>query len=188
MTDMVDIEAAYAATEENDAQYYSVNSVTLGELYEDGLIDWEDDSWSFPKYSDAQHAQLCRKITNRFYDRDIGVLPVLSWKREFLRKLDEIMPKYIPLYKKLDERQDSLNATDEYYKSRNIVSDFPQTQLSGNEDYASMGTDHEYERLHDGTVIDMAGRLREYDDVDVMILNELESMFSCLMTVSMNNW
>lgn len=185
---MIDIDAAIEATEKYDQEYYSVMSVTLGELVEDGIVDLSDESWEFPRYSDAQHEQLCRKITNRFYERDIGVLPVLSWKREFLRKLDEIMPKYIPLYKKLDERGDNVNATDEWYKSRNVVSDFPQTQLSGNEDYASMGTDHEYERLHDGTVIDLAERLRAYDHVDVMILDELEPLFSSLFTVSLNCW
>lgn len=173
---------------DNDFVGSGVTSVTLGELYEDGWFDLTKSSWSFPQYSDEQHKRLCSKILNHFYTREIGVMPPGLWKREFLRKLDEIMPKYIYLYKKLDSGLDSLNAKDEFYKSRNIVSDFPQTMLSGNEDYASMGTDHEYERINDGTIFEYADNIASYNDVDLLIINELETMFSCLYTVSINAW
>ena len=57
---------------------------------------------------------MCDKILNHYYDRDIGILPPLAWKRRFLGKLNEIMPKYIPMYRKLDTSPAMLNATDEY--------------------------------------------------------------------------
>lgn len=181
---------AYTDVTTYDGNYIgsAVVSVTLGELYKDGWIDFTSDSWSFPKYNDEQHERLCKKIINHYWSRELGILPPLQWKREFLRKLDEIMPKYIFLYKELEDAENGLNATDEGYKSRNIVSDFPQTQLAGNEDYASMGTDHEYERVHKGTILDTVERLRDYDDVDLLIVNELESLFSCLVTVNLNCW
>ena len=93
-----------------------------------------------------------------------------------------------PLYAKLDERGGDLNSTDEYYKGRVVSSDYPQTQLAGNEDYASAGQDRQYERVHDGTVLDMSERLRGYDDVDLQIINDLDPLFSCLLTVNINNW
>lgn len=188
---MIDVDAAIEVSKEYDSNYTgtAVISVTLGELVEDGWIDFKDSTWKFPQYSDEQHERLCSKIVNHYYTREIGVLPPLTWKREFLRKLNEIMPKYITLYKYLDEMgANGLSARDEGYKSRNIVSDFPQTILSGNEDYASMGTDHEYERIHRESAFDYVARLRVYDDVDLLIIEELESMFSCLLTVGVSCW
>lgn len=188
---MIDVNAAYEWSQRFDNDYIgsAVDSVTLGELVDDGWIDFSKKAWDFPKYSDAQHKQLCNKIVNHYYSRELGILPPKQWKREFLRKLDEIMPKYITLYKLIDESgSNGLSARDEAYKSRNIVSDFPQTQLAGNEDYASMGTDHEYERIHRESIFDYADRIKTYDDVDLLIIDELESMFSCLLTVNVNAW
>lgn len=187
----IDVDAIIAQSTEYDRNFTgsSVTTVTLGELYEDGWFDLTSSEWDFPKYNDEQHSRLCKKILNHYYTREIGVIPPGLWKREFLRKLDEIMPKYIMLYKDLDNYGvNGLNATDEGYKSRNIVSDFPQTQLAGNEDYASMGTDHEYERVHKGTILDTYERLKDYNDVDLAIINDLDSLFSCLITVNINAW
>lgn len=171
-----------------ESEFRDVVTLALGELYEDGWFDLSDSSWDFPKYSDEQHERLCGKILDHYYMRCIGVLPLGQWKREFLRKLNEIMPKYIVLYKYIDENPDSWNSTDEYYKGRNITSDFPQTRLAGNQDYASTGLDTEYERLKAGSILELAELLKSYDDVDLQIVNELECLFSCLMTVNMNVW
>lgn len=171
-----------------EPEFHDINTLCLGELWKDGWFDLTDPTWDFPKYNDEQHKRLCDKILNHYYMRDIGVLPLMQWKREFLRKLNEIMPKYIILYKKIDENPGNYNATDEYYKSRNVFSDYPQTQLSGNEDYATSGTDHQYERIHDGTILDLSSKLEAYSDVDLQIVNELEPLFSCLMTLNINAW
>lgn len=169
-------------------EFHSVVTISLGELHEMGWFDLTDSSWDFPRYSDEQHERLCAKILERFYDREIGVLPPGAWKREFLRKMREIMPRYMYLYKKLDTALDTMNANDEWYKSRYVLSDYPQSQLGGNEDYASSGTDTQYERIHDGSIIDLQAKLRDYRDVDEMVLDEIDSMFSCLITVNMNAW
>ena len=69
-----------------------------------------------------------------------------------------------------------------------MFSDFPQTRLSGNEDYAANGTDHQYERIRDGTILELSERLKSYEDVDLQIVNELEPLFSCLFTLNINAW
>lgn len=171
-----------------ESEFHNVVTFSLGELWKDGWFNLEDESWDFPKYSDEQHKRLCGKILDHYYMRNIGVLPLAAWKREFLRKLNEIMPKYIILYKKLDTSPDSFNASDEYYKSRNILSDFPQTRLADNQDYASSGSDAQYERMREGSILDMSEKLQGYDDVDMQIIDELESLFSCLFTVNLNAW
>ena len=171
-----------------ESEFHNVVTFSLGELWKDGWFDLEDETWDFPKYSDEQHKRLCGKILDHYYMRNIGVLPLAAWKREFLRKLNEIMPKYIILYKKLDTSPESFNASDEYYKSRNILSDFPQTRLADNQDYASSGSDAQYERMREGSILDLYEKLQGYDDVDMLIIDELESLFSCLFTVNLNAW
>ena len=168
-------------------RFNSVTSVTLGELVQDGYIDWSDGTWEFPKYSDEQDAQLKQKILEHYKYRDIALIPVMMWKDEFLRTMREIMPKYIYLYGVIDDSPNLIGASSEYYKSRNIYSDFPQTQLSGaNSDYASTGVDMEFERIRQGDIMDIAERLKSYDDVDLMIIKELEPLFSCILTMNLN--
>lgn len=183
--DMVD-DFEYAELDEYP-RFNSVTSVTLGELVQDGYIDWSDGTWEFPKYSDEQDAQLKQKIIEHYKYRDIALIPVMMWKDEFLRTMREIMPKYIYLYGLVDDSPNLLGASSEYYKSRNIYSDFPQTQLSGaNSDYASTGVDMEFERIRQGDIMDIAERLKSYDDIDLMIIKELEPLFSCILTMNLN--
>lgn len=168
-------------------RYNSVTSVTLGELIDDGYIDWNDGTWEFPKYNDVQDARLKQKIVDHYRYRDIALIPVKMWKDEFLRTLREIMPKYIYLYGLLDNSPELIGASSEYYKSRNIYSDFPQTQLSGtNADYASTGNDMEFERIRQESIMDIAERLKNYDDVDLLIVNDLEPLFSCILSMNLN--
>ena len=61
-----------------------------------------------------------------------------------------IMPKYKPLYKMAADGLDPLQASNEYGKSRDIFSEFPQTMLSGNSDYASTGNDRQYRDFKSG--------------------------------------
>ena len=173
----------------NRPDYHAVISIQLCELINDGFFNLHRSDWDFgPKYSTEQHNQLCNKITEHFYYREIALIPPGIWKREFLRKLNEIMPKYMILYKNADEGID-LGTESEYYKSRNIFSDFPQTSLAGNnQDYASTGNDTEYERIRQVDPLELADRLERYNDVDLMIINEMESLFSCMFTANINGW
>jgi hypothetical protein len=146
----------------------------------------DKETWNWPMYTDEQDTRVRSKIVSRFYNRGLGILPPGLWKRQFLEKMAEIMPKYILAYKVLDEATLGPGHESEYYKSRNIFSDFPQTQLSGNSDYASTGNDTEYERIRQADILDTMDRLKDYRDVDVMILEDLEELFSCLVSVSVN--
>jgi len=103
--------------------------------------------------------------------------------------MNEIMPKYMPLYEALDKYPNLFNSDSEYYKARNIYSEFPQTRLNGtNGDYASTGNDTEYERIHQMNTLDLFERLRAYKDVDAMIIEEIETLFSPFFSVSFNGF
>ena len=102
--------------------------------------------------------------------------------------MNEIMPKYMAWYKTLDEGV-MLGTENEYYKSRNIFSDFPQTSLQGRtQDYASTGNDVEYEKIKQLDPLELAERIKNYDDVDLAIIKEIEPLFSCLFTVNINGF
>ena len=169
--------------------YHAIVTIRLCELINDGWFDLTRSDWDFgPKFSTEQHASLCAKITNHYYYREIALVPPGLWKREFLRKMNEIMPKYMPLYKAASAGME-LGSESEYYKSRNIFSDFPQTALAGrNQDYASTGNDIEYERVKYLDPIELEERIRDYTDVDLAIINEIEPLFSCLLALNVNGY
>lgn len=169
--------------------FHAVVTIQLCELIDAGFCDGKLTGWEWPKYDDEQDARLRSKLVNHYYYREIGLVPPGRWKREFIRKMCEIMPKYIPFYKLLDENPELFGGDSDWYKGRDIYSDFPQTQLSGNNgDYASSGNDREYQRIHQDNIFDTAERLKSYDDVDLMIVNDMASLFSCLFTVNTNSY
>lgn len=170
--------------------YHARVSIQLCELIEGGFFDLSDPTWSFPQFSPEQHERLCDKIVDRYYYREIGVLPAGRFKLAFLRKLNEIMPKYIPLYQMLANGTNIMQVSDDYGKSRDVRSDFPQAQLNGkNQDYASSANDREYEDIKTGDWMERAKLVQEqYNDIDVMILDELEVCFSQLFSVNMNGY
>lgn len=177
--------------EVNTDERYDYMTITLGEWHELGFYKpLEDDSWKFDSYSDEQYTRLCTKFLNRFYDREVSITAPSRWKRAYLRKLNEIMPKYKLLYARVEQGLNPLQESRDREKSRDIFSDFPETMLSGNSDYASTGNDREADTMHEGSATDKALQFaREYQDVDAMILNELEHvLFTSILTPTVPLW
>lgn len=168
---------------------HSVVTIELCELIECGLFDWEnDEDLKWDAYSDEQYERVCTKFVNRYFHREVSIVPFGLWRLEYVRKFNEVMPKYKLLYKALDGF-DFMADKDEYGKYRTIDSEFPQTMLSGNSDYASSGHDHEFETITKGNQLDKFLQFaRDYKDVDVMILDDMETLFSCMFTVNVNGW
>lgn len=191
--------------------WHSVETIQLGQLIEGDWFNWkEEEGWVWDYYDLEQKERLQVKINNHYFWREIGILPPLQWKMEFLRKLNEIMPKYKYLYKMLadpnfdpfskgSKKGNSDDSFDEWFKSRDIGSDFPQTMLSKNSDYASEGKDREYEKLHTlekktelyerGDILDKWEQFAlTYKDPDVMIIEELDPLFGHLVSLNLNVW
>lgn len=173
--------------------YHAVTTITLGELLVPGGIDWTTPQWSWrdDAYDDTQYSRCCAKIENRYYDRELGVMPPGRWRRHLLRLIAEIMPVLKPLYE-LAAGNPGIFMTDAdtWHKARTVFSDFPVTQLVTGQDYASNATDMEYETVTNGNYMDKVRAIRQgdYVDIDVLLLEHINTCFSPLWTVAINNY
>lgn len=178
---------------ETTPDYHAVTTITLGELLVPGGIDWTTPQWSWrdDAYDDAQYSRCCAKIENRYYDRELGVMPPGRWRRHLLRLIAEIMPVLKPLYELASGNPGIfMTDADTWHKTRTVFSDFPATQLAAGQDYASNATDMEYETVTNGNYMDKLKAIRQgdYVDVDVLLLEHLDACFSPLWTVNINNY
>ena len=178
---------------ETAPDYHAVTTITLGELLVPGGIDWTTPQWSWrdDAYDDTQYARCCEKIENRYYDRELGVMPPGRWRRHLLRLIAEIMPVLKPLYELANGNPGIfMTDADTWHKTRTVFSDFPSTQLASGQDYASNATDMEYETVTNGNYMDKVKAIRQgdYVDIDVLLLEHLDTCFSPLWTVGINNY
>lgn len=179
---------------------YDPVSITLGEWYEMGFYNpytedeegnvTPDPDWIWDYFTPEQYKRVCDKFLNHYYYREAGVFPPFRWQLVYRRSFNELMPKYKPLYERIEEGLNPLQESGEYTKSRDIFSDFPATMLTGNSDYASTGNDREQEIVREGNVTDALNRYaRDYQDIDIMLIEEAGAqLFSSLMTASVNLW
>lgn len=189
----LDDELAYTGDDtwpEKYAKWHAVYTIQLGELIEEGLFDWSSEllDWSDVAYDEAQYTRVCEYFNARFKWREISLEPYLEWATILHTKLVyELMPKFKPLYERVEQGIAPLADSDEYYKERRIESAYPETMLSGNSDYASDGQDIEWERIRES---DQIARINDYaanfHSVDELLLNELECMFVCMYSSHIN--
>lgn len=178
---------------ETAPDYHAVTTITLGELLVPGGIDWTSPQWSWrdDAYDDTQYSRCCAKIENRYYDRELGVMPPGRWRRHLLRLIAEIMPVLKPLYELAAGNPGIfMSDADTWHKTRTVFSDFPATQLTTGQDYASNATDMEYETVTNGNYMDKVKAIRQgdYVDIDVLLLEHINACFSPLWTVAINNY
>lgn len=168
---------------------HSVYGIQLCELIDSGVFDWNSDllKWEDAAYSPEQYERFCAYFVERFYFREIGITPFRVWANYLHRKLVyELMPKYKPLYAQIDNGINPLGE-DEYYKRRTINSAYPETQLSGNSDYITDGTDEEWERIKITDPSEkMKGYIADFVGVDQAIGDELEELFVCMYSSYVN--
>lgn len=170
-------------------EYYNAITITYGELADGGYIDWSDPLWTWDYYDETQKQRVESMIARRFWMREISIIPPEPWRIAFIETLNEAMRTARHMYRILDDSENLNIESDEYHKRRIIGSDFPATLLNGSsQDYASTGSDLEYETVRQGRVLDALAMLETYRDPDVFILDQLESCFSKLITVNINGF
>jgi hypothetical protein len=173
-----------------EPEYHDVMTIELQQLLSDPyMYEVIQARWqTFDAYDEEQRTRLWQKFRARFDWREIGVLPIRKWLDRLIARLNEIMPKYKALYTAIADGITPMTASDEWHKGRDVYSSFPQTALGGsNQDYASSGNDREHETVRSYGLLDVAERMKAYNDVDVMVLDELEPLFVCLISTTIPN-
>lgn len=180
--------AKYESIEVLPDEWHSAVTITLNELIECGVVDFDNELMKWNAPDEATRKRINSKIVARFGIRQIGIVPPGLWMQQFRRKLNELAPKYKLIWEKIDSEEfNPWQYNREYGKSRHIYSDFPQTMLSGNEDYATAGNDKEFENIGETDLFERAKQIAgAYQDVDAMLLDELEILFSGLVSVNFN--
>lgn len=169
--------------------YHATFSIQLCELMDANVIDFTKAPFNLHRYSDEQFERVINLLKEHYYYRELNVLPVRRWMREFNRRWNEVAPKYDYLYKALEDGASPLNILDEFDKGRDVFSEFPQTMLSDNEDYASHGTDYEHEKVTVGDFTDASVKVRDrWDTPDKMLIDEMEPLFVHLVTANYNGY
>lgn len=212
----------------------AVFTVQLGKLIDSGFDLELDNPDTYPIFDPAYRATLNRFIIDHFEFREIGQETPELFKRFLHRKLREIMPLYNDLYESQLIQFNPLHSTDSNITSstsstrdgvadetssadstntatgRVLVSQTPQTQLTGNMDYAAGLTDNTQEGVqgttgeantisHDASLTEYTYHVAGYSgqnpseaiirfrqsliNVNLMVLHELEILFMGLWSV-----
>lgn len=172
---------------ENIPDYHATFSIQLCELCNSGFDPFGDYRWEqIDWYNAEQKTRFENKFKLRYWRREIGLTPAGYWREKLTSLVAENMPKYKQLYAALADGASLLAAEDSYGKSRDVYSAFPATQLNPErEDYAKNAQDRQFENVRGGDFIDKAAAIQaKYNDVDVMLLDDCEEVFSCLFSVS----
>lgn len=168
--------------------YHAVFSIQLCELVNSGFDPFGDPRWEGADwFDDRQRARFEEKFKLRYWRREIGLTPAGYWREKLTSLVVEQLPKYKVLYSALAEGFDPLANESEYGKRRDVLSAFPATQLNPDrEDYAKSASDNQYETIRDGSYIDKALAIQNsYNDVDVMLLDDCEEVFSCILSATL---
>ena len=172
--------------EYEDADFHAVVTISLGELLHEGVIVWDEPEMLWDYYNKEQFWRVTKAVEERYWDRELGVLPIASWKRRYVGRMNELMRKLRLAYAKLDGAN-LMQTSDAFSKNRSVGSAFPATQLKpSTQDYASDAADFEGETVTEGNYIEQAKLLDAYDDLDKQLVDYLDPLFSSLFTVNSN--
>lgn len=168
-------------------------SITLAELIDDGWFSWDRSylDWSTAAYDSEQYERVCEAFIERYMWREISIIPPKKWAQQLLYKIkSDLMPRYKPLYAFFDTVDwKPFSKSDEFHKGRVIHSEFPETLLSGNQDYASSGNDDQHETVVYEHVYDKyRDWVRSYRDIDMLLLDELDMFFTNIISTHMNGF
>lgn len=184
----IDIDAFDGYTGKPD--WHAVYTIQLGELVESGVFDWSKPflDWSGYAYDEDTYNRLCSYIVARYYWYEISIPNVKEWMQQFITCIRyELCPKYNRFYSAFGSFN-PLQDWDEYGKDRTIGSDFPETLLSGNSDYASTGKDNEYEHVRLGSPLDKMEQLKTFRDIDAMFADDLKRFFVSMFSANINGF
>lgn len=169
-----------------DDEFHSVVTISLGELLREGVITWEMPEMQWRYFDNEQLSRVTQAIEDRYWDRELGILPVRAWMRRFVGRMNEKMDILRPAYERVKDAN-LMQLSDDFFKGRSVGSAFPATQLKPTtQDYASDASDSETERVIEGNYFQQAQLLKEYVGLDQQLVDYIDVLFSSLFTVNSN--
>lgn len=168
----------------NVNQWHDVYTLQLGECIEAGIVDFSSEEYNFNSYDADQRKRVYDLITNKYYFFELGIMPVKVWRIELINTLNLEMLQVRRLYEMIAAGYDPLNSESEWYKSRHVFSDFPQTRLSSkNQDYASTANDKEYELIRTGDELERYIKYaKDWKHPDNILVDAVKTCFYGLVT------
>lgn len=168
-----------------DPEYHDALTIQLMQLVEDGIVTY--DSFPMPGLDEEIRQRLWEKFQLRFNWREIGILPIRRWLERLQARCREAAAAYKPLYDAAADGANVMREGDEWHKSRDVFSTFPQTALGGSDqDYASSGTDREYETIRDRGMLEVMAVPEQIRDIDAMVLDTMEPLFMAIISTSIS--
>lgn len=163
-----------------NTDYHATWSMELGELVAAGFDPFGDEAWNTLEWYDGEtRERFEKKFMLRYKHYEIGETPALRWRDDLTARMAETTRKYLPWYKWLANGGDPLTDGNEWGKDRNVYSDYPATLLNTQmNDYATNGTDRQWEHVHTGDMLDTLQKLRASRDIDQLMLDECATLFS----------
>lgn len=157
-------------------------TISLGELVTSELLDWEDPLFNFQSFDDEQRGRIYSKITDRYWLAEVAIMPIGAWAHVLVSELNKRAPKANMMYQILAETDNLTKGGGEHKLNRLVFSDFPQNQLSGNQDYATNANDFE-ERIDRANSAEEIMRAFEgYFDPDEYLVYGVRSCFIPLVS------
>ena len=167
--------------------FHSKGTIVLGSLIVDGF-DWGRNDWTAYNISDEAMAvlrpRLNQKIEDRFFYREIGILPPAAFKRNLRSRLNDAVARQGFLYQSVFDGLDITLSEREELKRREVHSDYPAAQLAPKQmDYASYADEEQYEKTKRiGNIPLLLEFSNSTLEPDAQILEELEICFSQILS------
>lgn len=163
--------------------FHSKGTIVFGSLIEDGW-DWGRNDWQAYNVSPEAMAilrpRINEKIEDRYFYRELGILPPAHFKRNLKSRLQDSVSAYGYLYEEVFKGLDFTSGDIEKLKQRETKSDYPQALLQTEaKDYLTSAEEEQYEKVITRNNLHLFMEFNEKTaEPDAKIIADLEICFS----------
>lgn len=168
--------------------WHSKGTIIFGSLVEDGF-DWGYNDWKAYNISEPAVAilrpRLKEKIEDRFFFRELGILPPANFRRNLKSRLEEAVAEQGWLYQAIFDGLDFTMQEKESLVEIEVNSEFPQVALRTEEqDYASDSQQNAHDKVYTKPLIEGLNRFyASIGEPDAKVLKHIDQYcFSQLLS------
>lgn len=150
---------------------------TLGWLVERSF-NWGQLEWTCE--DTVMRVLVNNMISEHFYYRGLSLVPPARWRRRFISRMNEIMPKYITMLNQIDDINDRIFRTGtELTKGKRLDSKYPENIVSNDFDYLSDGNAYDEYKEMEGDILDKYIKyIDQFNTVWTALFHDLENLFT----------